>query len=618
MPRERRSKYANDAKDTAGIASQVESLSSSLAQKANKTDIENLIDGSPKGTYATLSALQTAYPSGTTGIYLVTAGGKWYYWNGSAWTAGGIYQSTGIANGSITPGTTSFFKVSSNLFNKENVLNGYYVDFSGNPIVSEPHSLSEYIEVSAGTNYIFKHTPFAGAFYDSSKTFISASMENPVTSPANAKYFRFGTHVDNLESQQMNEGSVLLAYEPFYNRLENDVVEAESIKDKSIPLSKFSNDVLFLLDSSNKGSYFNDIIKSLKNPFVKTKIKLLGDSITFGAGGTGNATEGELIGNPAIGTTKANVLTAVCWANMLYEFVSNKFNKEQYIETSNPNLTYSASYIQIESGNAILPFIRSLNNESNSGKGIEFTFYGNHFSIFYTGKNNGGILDILVDGVSVSKLDTYNATDNTYKQEKVISGLTLGNHSVKIVETGTKQSSSAGNVAWIEGLKIPKTAIVKNWGWSGSTSSFLTTFKTNLIESDDDIVFIQFGTNDRPIYTSPAATKSYQREAVKYIQGLGKKVVLMTAPPSVLDVENGVLNFGAEDVDSAISDLATEFAIPYISNYKGYVDYMRETSTGITDLLADSLHPNDLGYKVMYQNIMSNLGLSYLGDGMTY
>jgi hypothetical protein len=34
MPRERRSKYANDAKDTSGIASQVESLSASLAQSA--------------------------------------------------------------------------------------------------------------------------------------------------------------------------------------------------------------------------------------------------------------------------------------------------------------------------------------------------------------------------------------------------------------------------------------------------------------------------------------------------------------------------------------------------------------------------------------------------------
>lgn len=57
--------------------------------------------GSPKGVYATLALLQSAFPTGTTGIYLVTADGKWYYWNSTAWTAGGTYQSTGIADGSI-------------------------------------------------------------------------------------------------------------------------------------------------------------------------------------------------------------------------------------------------------------------------------------------------------------------------------------------------------------------------------------------------------------------------------------------------------------------------------------------------------------------------------------
>ncbi|UZQ85068.1 hypothetical protein ODU73_002169 [Thermoclostridium stercorarium] len=49
-----------------------------------------------------MGALQTAYPNGTTGIFVVTDDGKWYYWNGSAWTAGGIYQATGIADGSVT------------------------------------------------------------------------------------------------------------------------------------------------------------------------------------------------------------------------------------------------------------------------------------------------------------------------------------------------------------------------------------------------------------------------------------------------------------------------------------------------------------------------------------
>jgi hypothetical protein len=182
-------------------------LSSSLAQRPTITEVDTkvaqIVSGSPKGIYSTLSALQSAFPTGTTGVYLVTgdvkevaslnitaiptvagnitvtlngvatniavdptietttvlvatkirntvfpngavtggsgstvtftasvggvktdatysAGstgatgtmttttqgvdpdGKWYYWNGSAWTAGGTYQSTGIADSSIT------------------------------------------------------------------------------------------------------------------------------------------------------------------------------------------------------------------------------------------------------------------------------------------------------------------------------------------------------------------------------------------------------------------------------------------------------------------------------------------------------------------------------------
>ena len=56
--------------------------------------ITSLASGSPKGTYATLSDLQTAFPTGNTNIYIVTADDNWYYWSGSAWTAGGVYQSS--------------------------------------------------------------------------------------------------------------------------------------------------------------------------------------------------------------------------------------------------------------------------------------------------------------------------------------------------------------------------------------------------------------------------------------------------------------------------------------------------------------------------------------------
>ena len=62
------------------------------AQGAYDFILENY--GGPKETYASLSALQTAYPNGASGVYLTSDNGHWYYWNGSAWTNGGVYQSS--------------------------------------------------------------------------------------------------------------------------------------------------------------------------------------------------------------------------------------------------------------------------------------------------------------------------------------------------------------------------------------------------------------------------------------------------------------------------------------------------------------------------------------------
>ncbi|MDD4779022.1 MAG: SGNH/GDSL hydrolase family protein [Tissierellia bacterium] len=91
-----------------GAASQIDLniTNSNVAIKADKsyvdTLIASLVSGSPKGTYATFAGLQTAFPTGDTNIYLVIADGHWYYWNGIAWTDGGVYQSTGIADKAIT------------------------------------------------------------------------------------------------------------------------------------------------------------------------------------------------------------------------------------------------------------------------------------------------------------------------------------------------------------------------------------------------------------------------------------------------------------------------------------------------------------------------------------
>jgi len=85
------------------ITNDVEDLEQvAIATDANTETIADIENGSPKGVYATVVDLETAYPTGTVGAYVVTADGLWYYWNGSAWTSGGTYQATGIADGTIT------------------------------------------------------------------------------------------------------------------------------------------------------------------------------------------------------------------------------------------------------------------------------------------------------------------------------------------------------------------------------------------------------------------------------------------------------------------------------------------------------------------------------------
>ena len=87
----------------------------------NTSAIRGLASGSPKGSYATVAALQSANPD--TGVYIVTADGHIYSWTKNQSGAPidlGVYQSTGIADNSVTPD-----KLSNEL---QNIINYKYKD----------------------------------------------------------------------------------------------------------------------------------------------------------------------------------------------------------------------------------------------------------------------------------------------------------------------------------------------------------------------------------------------------------------------------------------------------------------------------------------------------------
>lgn len=88
--------------------------------EVNKNGIKNL-EGSIKGlaSGSPLVANSIAEMTDKTRIYVNTTDGHWYYYNGSEWTDGGVYQATEIEDNSITFNKLSneFKKQTNNLLN---------------------------------------------------------------------------------------------------------------------------------------------------------------------------------------------------------------------------------------------------------------------------------------------------------------------------------------------------------------------------------------------------------------------------------------------------------------------------------------------------------------------
>lgn len=211
------------------------------AEKADltyvNTQITAVASGSPKGTYATLAALQAAYPTGNTNIYVVTADGKWYYWSGAVWTAGGTYQSTGIGVGGVKNWALDDVELHPkkingvtmlNYFNPNNIVTGYYLQWNGtieNVVVESSHCYTNYyIPISPGDQYTVNYAEvYLCTFYDINKTPIgragtsSGTSNNfTFTTPANAYYMRVNTKTSFSNTFTLTAGTSLpTMYKPY-------------------------------------------------------------------------------------------------------------------------------------------------------------------------------------------------------------------------------------------------------------------------------------------------------------------------------------------------------------------------------------------------------------------
>lgn len=160
-------------------------------------EIETKVDSVASGNPIPVSS--TSDMTDTDRVYVNTSNGYWYYYNGTAWTQGGVYQSSQIPQNSVTPEMTTFIdkETSENLFNPATVRTGYFYS-SGISVGDEPTPVANaafscnLVEIKPATAYIISGCSYDLTYYDENYQYLGqktiSSSTADVTIPSNHAY----------------------------------------------------------------------------------------------------------------------------------------------------------------------------------------------------------------------------------------------------------------------------------------------------------------------------------------------------------------------------------------------------------------------------------------------
>lgn len=227
-----------------------------------QNQINGLASGSPAGVYATVTALTEADPDHSR-IYVVSATGHWYYYTNNQWTDGGVYQAVEISTKSIDNVNLKKDYLSSNiignLFNKNFVTKGYFIDDYGNAVANANYFYSDFIEIDNTLTYYLLNILNSQCFvcyYDNSLDFISrevfAAVDGQLTIPNNTVYLKISSLITKLDNIYLSTNPIA----EYTNQLYKPLGELTEIPIKSC---NFINKLPNLIDKNDviKGKYIS-------------------------------------------------------------------------------------------------------------------------------------------------------------------------------------------------------------------------------------------------------------------------------------------------------------------------------------------------------------------------
>ena len=260
------------------LTEQYNSLKSEVNSKIDLQDskilnieskVNSAASGSPAGVYDTLEELIQDDPSHDK-IYVVKEDGEWYYWDSSInqWNNGGVYQSTGISNFSIT----------NNLIKNKNI--------TLNKLIPEIDILSKAISIEKGKTITgYSTSTFQPVLANNEKCSVikmklsdmkNCRIYNPLTEDAvqsfllldsnNEAHYNRSNNYDNGNYDYYNKETRILTF---------SMLDGSAYENYEYVLLTLYNDFLFIYSPDNKYEelieYFSKNVK-INNTQIKNQL----------------------------------------------------------------------------------------------------------------------------------------------------------------------------------------------------------------------------------------------------------------------------------------------------------------------------------------------------------
>lgn len=383
--------------------------------------------------------------------------------------------------------------------------------------------------------------------------------------------------------------------------------------------------------SAGAFSYFGGQLANFKadmcNPLVQqVNLTLVGDSITWGVGASDVAPSTPR--NHSLNDARNNG-TSNTWANLLHKYLSREYFAgipavESVYPTTIPSgknvfsytkvidlypgqqgITLTGTWPQVVSASARFGVYFNAAPASGANK-LEFALTGNAFSVVFAAEPAGTTYAVYVDNVLLGTYPTSSTAigvptsfGNVRKHDI---GPFIGSRTIRIEPNG-----GAGTTLRIEAIRIEKNLQVINQGIIGvETDEYTTNLLSTAVLERSLHVFIQLGTNDRPLVY---ADKNKANTVMRFKAALeamiaalpGKNVVLLCA--NAVSQNESTYPFNMSNVREIIYKVANEKSIDFVDGFS-VINSLRGYSY-TTD--SDGLHPNDLGHNAMYTNLAKAL-----------